>query len=90
MHGVIASRLPDGHRMDKAVLAELIKGSAILGTCRIGRVPLYRENDLTTYVEFYVTNFDTKLSTTGDHFYNYNKNAISLGAVFYGVGYDLR
>jgi hypothetical protein len=86
MHGVIASRLPEGHRMDMAILAQLLKGSPVLGTCRIGRVPLYSEGDLTTFVEFYVTNFDTRLSTAGDHFYNYDRNAVSRGAVFYGVG----
>lgn len=85
-HGKVESRLPEGHRMKKAILAELLEGIPYLGTCRIGRVPLYKNGTLFSVAEFYVTNFDAKLSTRSPHFFNYGEEALKGGAMFYGVG----
>lgn len=85
-HEKVESRLPDGHRMKKAILAELLEGVPHLGTCRIGRVPLYKNGELISIAEFYVTNFDAKLSTRSRHFFNYGDDALKGGAMFYGVG----
>ena len=85
-HGKVESRLPEGHRMKKAILAELLEGVPHLGTCRIGRVPLYKNGSLFSIAEFYVTNFDAKLSTRSPHFFNYAEDALKGGAMFYGVG----
>lgn len=85
-HQKVDARLPEGHRMKKAILAELLEGVPHLGTCRIGRVPLYKNGELISVAEFYVTNFDAKLSTSGRHFFNYGDDALKGGAMFYGVG----
>jgi hypothetical protein len=91
MHDKIARTLPHGHRMEHAVLAELLKSIPYLGTCRIGRVPIGRvgpEGKFFSVAEFYVTNFDAKITTQGKHFYNYQSTeaALESGPKFFGIG----
>jgi hypothetical protein len=91
MHDKIARVLPRGHRMEHAVLAELLKNIPYLGTCRIGRVPLGRtgpDNRFFSVAEFYVTNFDANITTQGKHFYNYasTEAALEAGPKFFGIG----
>lgn len=91
MHDKIARALPHGHRMEHAVLAELLKNIPYLGTCRIGRVPIGRvgpEGKFLSMAEFYVTNFDAKITTRGKHFYNYpsSEAALEAGPKFFGIG----
>lgn len=91
MHDKIAKALPQGHRMEQAVLAELLKNIPYLGTCRIGRVPLGRagpDNRFYSVAEFYVTNFDANITTQGKHFYNYasTESALEAGPKFFGIG----
>ena len=85
-HQKVDQRLPQGHRMQKAVLAQLLQDVPHLGTCRIGRVPLFRDGQIYSIAEFYVTNFDAKLSTGSPHFYTYDEKALQKGGMFYGVG----
>jgi hypothetical protein len=90
-HDKIARALPGDHRMESAILAELIKNIPYLGTCRIGRVPLGRtgpQKRFFSVAEFYVTNFDANLSTSGKHFYNYQSpvGALEAGPKFFGIG----
>lgn len=91
MHDKIARALPHGHRMERAVLAKLLKNIPYLGTCRIGRVPIGRvgpEGRFLSMAEFYVTNFDAKITTQGRHFYNYpsTEAALEAGPKFFGIG----
>jgi hypothetical protein len=91
MHDKVARCLPHGHRMESAVLAELLKGIPYLGTCRIGRVPIGRtgpQGKFISMAEFYVTNFDATLTTEGKHFYNYASplGALEAGPKFFGIG----
>lgn len=91
MHDKVSKRLPHGHRMESAVLAELLKGVSFLGTCRIGRVPIGRtgpQGKFISMAEFYVTNFDANLTTGGKHFYNYSTplSALESGPKFFGIG----
>jgi hypothetical protein len=91
MHDKVSKRLPHGHRMESAVLAELLKGVSFLGTCRIGRVPIGRTGPQGRFIsmaEFYVTNFDANLTTAGKHFYNYTTpiSALESGPKFFGIG----
>lgn len=91
LHAKIEKRLPTGHRMQQAILAQLLNGVPYLGTCRIGRVPLARtgpKGAFITMAEFYVTNFDANLSTQAKHFYNYSspERALEGGAKFFGLG----
>ncbi len=85
-HDRIAGRLPTGHRMHKAILAELLRNIPYLGTCRIGRVPLRQDGDRISVAEFYVTNFDAKISTQTRHFYNSPKQMLENSSMFFGVG----
>lgn len=80
--------LPVGHRMQEAVRARVLDNTPVLGSCRIGRVPLFRDGNLFTWAEFHLTNFDARLDTRRNRkFYNSAsiEEAVNGGAKFYGV-----
>lgn len=80
--------MPSGHRMKQAIQARTLNNYPMLGNCRVGRVPLFREGRYDTWIEFHLTNFDATLDTRQNRkFYDMGSLEKSLkgGSLFYGV-----
>lgn len=84
-HDVVSSRMPKGSRLLKTIKAKVLEQQPQFGACRVGSVVLGRKsNNEQSVAEFYVTNFDAKLSTSSRQFYTPSAN--SKGGMFFGVG----
>jgi len=79
----VSGRMPEGSRLRKAIEAKALEHNPLHGVCRVGRVILGRHDDEFSAAEFYVTNFDAKLSTASPTFYTPTERQ---GGMFFGVG----
>lgn len=79
----VSTRMPEGSRLRKAIMARAMDHNPQHGVCRVGRVILGRNDDEFTAAEFYVTNFNAQLSTTSKQFYMPTQKT---GGMFFGVG----
>lgn len=82
---IVAPRMPETSRLRKDLLAKVLPEFPKLGVCRVGSVVLaqHGQNEYSR-AEFYVTNFDAKLSTTARRFYTPTSD--KLGGMFFGIG----
>jgi hypothetical protein len=82
-YDAVSSRMPSGSRLRKAIEARALEHNPLHGVCRVGRVIVGRHNDDFHAAEFYLTNFDAKLSTLSTKFYQPTDRK---GGMFFGVG----
>lgn len=60
---LFTARLPNGHRLRKAIRSSILPRIPYLGACKFGEILTDRSDDKLGVTQIFITNFDTELDT---------------------------
>lgn len=63
-NALLLPRLPEGHRLRKAVRSAILPGMPHLGTCKFGEVVTSRQADFVAVTQIFIANFEGAIDTT--------------------------
>mgnify|MGYP000002200019 CR=1 FL=1 len=82
-HDLIASKLPAGNRMRKAIRSSIIPTVPHLGSCKFGEVVTAFNGEAYSVLQFFIANFDGELDTSGGQFLR--PRSKEFDQMFFGV-----
>lgn len=81
---LFAARLPDGHRMRKAIRSSILPDMPFFGTCKFGEIINERNHDTLSVTQVFVANFHGEIDTLS-HGSIYRPTHGGFDQMFFGV-----